>query len=59
MKLLTIAALTFTILATMFAATVTSGSVATQLARAEGYAQPDQPMLDIAMAQLGSSVPVR
>jgi hypothetical protein len=59
MRHLTVAALTLTVLATMFTATIKSGAVGTELARAEGYVQPDQRMPDTAVVQLGSTVPVR
>ena len=58
MKDLIVAALTLTVLGTMFIATVRSAPTGTELARAEGYAWPADRMLDIAMAQLGSTVPV-
>ena len=59
MRHLTVAALALAVLATMFAATVANGSVGMELARAEGYVQPDQNMLDVAMAHLRSAARVR
>lgn len=59
MRHLTVAVLTVALLATMIAATVADSAVGTELARTEGYAQPDQSALDIAMAQLGSILPAR
>lgn len=59
MRNLTAVVLTLTILGTMFAATVKSGSAGTELARAEGYTPSVERMLGIATAQLGSTVRVR
>jgi hypothetical protein len=59
MKDLTVAALTLTVLGTMFIATVRSGSTGTDLARAEGYTSSAELVLDISMAQLGATVPAR
>ena len=59
MKDLAVVALTLTVLGTMFIATVRNGSTGTELARAEGYTSSTERVLDISMAQLGSTVPVR
>jgi hypothetical protein len=59
MKNLVAAGLTLAILGAMFVVTVRSGPAGAELARAEGYTWPAERMLDIAMAQLGSTVPVR
>jgi hypothetical protein len=59
MKDLTVAALTLTVLGTMFIATVRSGPSGTELARSEGYTSSAERALDISMAQLGSTVPAR
>jgi hypothetical protein len=55
MRDLTIAMLTVVALAGMLTATVLNGSAGSNLGRAEGYSQPSSRMLDIALAQLGST----